>query len=171
MYAPTKAKTFLYNMARLLWGGVDEKFHLLYYAGRHETWDTTGWLGTRVQKCPLDLWIYQEIVHEVRPDLIIETGSAEGGSAAFLAAVCDLIDNGQIATVDVRILENRPRHPRVSYLTGSSTDPEIIDQLTGLAEGTESVMVILDSDHSKRHVLQELQAYSRLVTPGSYLIV
>lgn len=146
-----------------------DSFHRLYYDSA--VWKDTFWLGVRTQKCPLDLWIYQELVHELRPDLILETGTAHGGSALYLASVCDLLGRGEVVTVDITPVEGRPRHDRISYLTGSSTADEIADELEGWVAGREQVLVILDSDHARDHVLDELRIYSRFVTPGSYLVV
>jgi len=127
-------------------------------------------MGILTLKCPLDLWIYQEIIHEVRPDLIVECGTYRGGSALFLAGICDLVGHGEVVTIDVDPLPDRPSHPRLHYLTGSSVAPEILRAVADRA-GTGSVLVILDSDHSCSHVLEELHSYRRVVTPGSYLIV
>jgi cephalosporin hydroxylase len=145
-------------------------FHTLYYNNADQTLRRTRWLGNRVIKCPLDLWIYQEIIWDIRPGLIIETGSGRGGSAYFMACMCDLAGHGRIVTVDVRDVE-RPPHDRVTYLQGSSVEPAVLERMRAEAEGEDAVMVLLDSDHSKEHVLAELAEYARLVTPGSYLIV
>lgn len=150
--------------------GVTEAFHRLYYDTA--VWKDTYWLGVRTQKCPLDLWVYQEILHETRPDLVIETGTAHGGSALYLASVCDLLGRGEVVTVDIHPVDGRPEHDRVTYLTGSSTADEVVGEIERLvAGGPERVLVILDSDHSRDHVLDELRIYSRFVTPGSYLVV
>ncbi len=146
-------------------------FHELYYDSMETTWKDTRWLGVHAQKCPLDLWIYQEILHEVRPDLIVETGTAAGGSALYLASICDLLRGGEVVTIDVWKNPDVPRHPRITYLNGSSTDPDIVAQVVRTARGAGGALVILDSDHSKEHVLAELRAYAGLVSPGSYLIV
>jgi cephalosporin hydroxylase len=127
-------------------------------------------LGAPAQKCPLDLWIYQEILFETRPGLIVETGTAAGGSALFLASICDLLGHGHVVTIDVAEGE-RPPHPRISYLHGSSTDPVIVAQVQRMAATADGVMVVLDSEHACEHVLAELEAYGPLVTPGCYLIV
>jgi cephalosporin hydroxylase len=148
-----------------------DQFHMLYYSGREQTWGNTFWLGQTVLKCPLDLWSYQEILHEVQPELIIETGTYQGGSALFLASICDLLDQGEVLTIDVDRREGRPRHPRITYLTGSSTSSKILRQVRQRASGKSTVLVILDSGHGKDHVLSELHAYAPLVTPGSYLVV
>lgn len=149
--------------------GVTEAFHRLYYDTA--VWKDTYWLGVRTQKCPLDLWIYQEILHETRPDLILETGTAHGGSALYLASVCDLLGRGEVVTVDIYPIEGRPEHDRITYITGSSTADEVVAEVERLVTGHERVLVILDSDHSRDHVLDELRIYSRFVTPDSYLVV
>jgi len=148
---------------------VSDLFHRMYYGLPQRTWKSTSWLGTRIWKCPLDMWIYQELITRVRPDVILETGTNAGGSAHFLATICDQLGSGRIVTVDIETLPNRPQHERITYLEGSSTAPEIVARMAQEASGT--VMVILDSDHSRAHVLEELKAYAPLVTPGSYLIV
>jgi cephalosporin hydroxylase len=142
-------------------------FHELYY---HKSRLVTSWLGVRILKCPLDLWMFQDILHRTEPDLIIETGTARGGSSYFMACMCDLLGKGRIVTVDVRDVE-RPSHPRITYLHGSSVDPAILDQVRAMIEPGERVMVALDSDHSEEHVYAELQEYPQLVTKGNYLIV
>lgn len=146
-------------------------FHELYYESMDDTWKNTYWLGVRTAKCPLDLWIYQEILWETRPDLIIECGTAFGGSALFLASLLDRFDAGLVCTVDVEDIPDRPAHPRIQYLLGSSTDPEVVSQVKVIAASAQRVMVLLDSDHRCDHVARELELYSGLVTPGCYLIV
>jgi cephalosporin hydroxylase len=147
-----------------------ERFHRRWYRGP-DTWESNSWLGVKTLKCPLDLWIYQEILFRTRPDLIVETGTARGGSAYYLASICDLIGAGRIVTIDVGVSTLRPEHPRVTYLTGSSTEPGIVETVRGMVGPGERVMVLLDSDHSKQHVLGELRAYAPLVTEGNYLVV
>lgn len=153
---------------------VIDRFHELYYGAgfEHEgTWWKTTWLGITIWKCPLDVWLYQEIIFRLRPDLIIETGTAHGGSASYLGTICDLVDNGQIVSVDLSPQPDLPAHPRVRYITASSTDPTVVSELAELARAAGTVLVILDSDHSKSHVADELAAYAPLVTVGSYVIV
>ena len=77
---------------------ITRYFHRLYYGMRARTWLDTHWLGTPLLKCPLDLWIYQELLHEIRPHLIVETGTRYGGSAAYLASLCDLLDHGRASS-------------------------------------------------------------------------
>ena len=110
---------------------VVDAFHRLYYDRHETTWTSTSWLGTTVLKCPLDLWNYQEILVETRPDLIIETGTHLGGSALYMAGICDLIGSGRIVTVDVEDRPGRPVHGRITYLEGSSTSDEVSTAVTG----------------------------------------
>lgn len=150
---------------------ITDRFHKLYYYNEKRTWSNTFWQGTPVLKCPLDLWIYQELIYEIKPDLIIECGTNSGGSALFLASMCDLVDNGKIVSIDIEVLPGRPEHSRITYLTGSSTSQEIVNKVKEFAGNEGRILVILDSDHSKEHVLNELTIYSKLVTKNSYLIV
>lgn len=159
-----------FNMVR---PSIVRRFHKLYYRGSEHgiTWGDTRWLNTEVLKCPLDLWLYQEIICQVRPDLIVETGTYKGGSALFLASLCDLLHHGEIVTVDRTLHEGLPEHKRITYITGSSIDDDIVSRIREMTAGATTVMVILDSAHQKAHVEAELRLYSPLVTPGSYLIV
>jgi len=151
---------------------VDE-FHRIYYdrwEGRQPTLDLV-WLGTRAVKCPFDLWVYQEILVETRPDFIFESGTRFGGTSLFLASILDLLGGpGRVLTLDIDPTAKRPVHPRIDYMIGSSLDPEVIASIHAAAAGHRS-MVILDSDHVEPHVSAELQAYHDLVSPGCYLIV
>ncbi len=147
---------------------IIRQFHKIYYGFKPKVWENTYWLGHQVLKCPLDLWIYQEIIFELRPDIIIECGTCHGGGALFLASCCDLINNGKVISIDTQP-QARPEHKRITYLHGSSTSQEIVNHLQGLLTG--KVLVDLDSSHTKEHVLQELNIYSKMVTPGSYIIV
>ncbi len=146
-------------------------FHELYYNSSAQTWGNTFWLGVPAQKCPLDLWVYQEIIYGLRPDIIIETGTADGGSVLFLASICDLLNNGRVITIDIEKKERRPQHKRITYLLGSSTSKEIVDKIRKQINDKDKILVILDSDHSKEHVLNELKIYSNFVSKGSHIIV
>ena len=152
---------------------IVERFHNLYYEQSRQTWQNTYWMGTRVMKAPSDLWVYQEIIHETKPDLVLETGTALGGSALYLANLFDVVGKGRVVTVDLEEREGNPvpSHGRIRYLYGSSVEPRILEQTREAASGAKTVLVILDSDHSKDHVLDELRAYAPLVSEGSYLIV
>jgi cephalosporin hydroxylase len=152
-----------------------DSFHELYYGSAERTWKDTYWMGVRAAKCPMDMWVYQEILWQTRPDLIIECGTAWGGSALFYASIFDLLGTGgEIITIDIAgddQIPDRPTHPRIAYLTGSSTDADIVGRLRERAASVDRVMVVLDSDHSYAHVAAEIAAYSSLVTPGCYLVV
>lgn len=154
--------------------GTITDFHRLYYDAHllGGTWFDTYWLGTRVQKCPLDLWIYQEMIVALKPELIVETGTAQGGSALFLATMCDAIGHGEVLTVDIVDEAQQVSHPRLQKLIGSSVQPAIIETVAGRVEATSGhVLVILDSDHAREHVARELELYAGFVTVGSYLVV
>lgn len=134
-------------------------------------WRQVHWRGVRVLKCPLDLWVYQEIIHDTRPDLIIECGTANGGSAVYMADMCALFGGGEVVTIDIKPREQMPTHERVTFLRGSSLDESVLEEVASRAAKAERVMVVLDSLHERDHVLGELRAYWSLVTPGCYLIV
>jgi cephalosporin hydroxylase len=148
-------------------------FHLLFYGavGYTQSWKKRTWLGIPILKNPLDLWILQEIFWKVKPDFIIETGTFMGGSAYYMASLCDQIKHGQILTIDSQPQNLLPEHERITYLTGSSTSDKIISQVKEKVSGASSILVILDSNHQREHVLTELRLYHTLVTIGSYLIV
>jgi cephalosporin hydroxylase len=139
---------------------------------RSDAWTQAHWLGAQALKNPLDLWVYQEIVFETRPELIVETGTYRGGSALYLASLCDLVGTGEVVSIDVEPLrDDYPVHRRLTYLGGrSSTDPEVVGEVRDRAAG-RPLLVILDSDHSQRHVAAELAAYAPLVPVGCYVIV
>ena len=139
-----------------------------YYASH--VWKRTTWLGVPLLKYPTDLWSLQEILAEVRPDFVIETGTFHGGSALFLATTMDALGKNTVITIDVERQKNLPFHPRISYVTGSSVDRATLEVVKAWTTG-ERVLVVLDSDHSYEHVSAELRAYAPLVTPGSYLVV
>ena len=131
----------------------------------------TSWLGVPTWKEPTDLWVYQHILVELKPDLVIETGTLYGGSALYLASLCELIGAGRVISVDIQHPRSLPQHARLEYILGSSTAPEVGARIRAEAARANTVMVILDSDHNYEHVLDELRLYSTMVTPGSYLIV
>jgi cephalosporin hydroxylase len=145
-------------------------FHRAYYEAS-DVWQDSSWLGIAALKTPQDLWVYQEILVETRPDVIIETGTFRGGSALYLATVCDAIDRGRVISVDLNARDDLPKHPRIDYLVGSSTSEEIVAEVRSRIAADERAMVFLDSDHSRDHVLAELRAYGPLVGEGCYLVV
>jgi cephalosporin hydroxylase len=150
-----------------------DRFLKLYYNARYSnlTWGNTLWRGVPTLRCPLDLWLYQEIIHDARPDLIVETGTASGGGALYLASLCELIQHGQVVSIDLRHPPTLPKHPRLAYLTGSSIAADVVCNVQARCKNAKQVLVILDSDHTMPHVLAELRAYAPLVPVGGYLIV
>jgi cephalosporin hydroxylase len=169
------------------WDVTTRAFHDQYY--RSNVWRHTFWQGTPVLKCPLDLWIYQEVVARLRPALIVECGTWAGGSALFLAHMLDIVGEGRVITIDVlnageveaHYMQNAPRddvafrirpaHPRIDYVLGSSTDPAVVGKVAAALPNQGPVMVIADSDHSLEHAFAELTEYHKFVTPGSYFIM
>ena len=139
--------------------------------GATQNFGTVTWLGHPIWQNVLDLWTIQEVLATVRPDLLIECGTNHGGAAFFYAHLFDLMGKGEVVSIDVERMHDR-RHPRVTFLVGSSTSAEILAQVrTAVQRAGGPVFVILDSDHRQAHVAQELEAYAPLVTPGSYLLV
>jgi len=153
-----------------------DRFHLLYTKKIKQTIDNTYWMGVRSMKTPFDLWIFQEIIYDTKPDLIIETGTNEGGTSLFLANICDLLKNGEIITIDIASTKNQPSHNRIHYLQGDATSDDTIQKIKKLMDEinqkqNRKVMVILDDAHDKKHVLKEMEIYGKFVTIGQYLIV
>ncbi len=152
---------------------VVDAFHKLYYDSTrfNKGFEDTYWLGTKILKCPLDLWIYQELISRVKPDVIVETGTMYGGSALYMASLCEMLGKGKIVTVDIDNKPVRPKHKRITYIHGSSTDEKIVEQVKSHIGKNDTVLVILDSDHTRDHVFKEMQMYNSLVTKNSYMIV
>ncbi len=150
---------------------IRDQFHRLYYHVSKRTWKDTWYRGVRTYKCPTDMWIYMELIDELMPGLVIETGTFRGGSALYIADRLETIGAGNVVTVDVNEPPKPPQHPRLTYFTGSSTDPAIVAEIAAMIPQGSPVLVILDSDHSRDHVYAELEAYAPLVPIGSYLIV
>jgi cephalosporin hydroxylase len=163
-------------VALSMWNLIGEKqrvldsFHQVVFDS--QVWySNTKWLGIAISKNPADLWTYQELITETRPDVLIEAGTSLGGSALYFASLFDLLGHGRVVTIDIHDTPNRPPHPRITYLIGSSTSDAIAQAVRSLVRRGEKVMVSLDSDHRKPHVLNELRLYSGLVSPGCYLVV
>jgi cephalosporin hydroxylase len=164
------AYRFRHSLVRLISEPVKLLFHYFYY--RNSTWGSTHWMGVPLLKLPLDLWRYHDILWETRPDVIIETGTNKGGSALYMAQLCDIIGKGRIVTVDIaHPPQGLPQHQRITYVLGSSTDRQTFDVITSHVTSGEKVMVILDSDHARDHVVRELELYAPLVSEGCYLVV
>ena len=138
---------------------------------------TFTWMGRPVVQLPEDLVRLQELIVRLRPDVILETGVAHGGGLAFYASMCKVLGHGRVIGVDVEIrphnrkaIEAHPLFPSITLIEGSSVDPEIVQQVKALIEPGETVLVMLDSNHTKAHVAAELRAYAPLVKPGFYIV-
>lgn len=131
------------------------------------------WFGRTIWKNPLDCWVYQEILHETRPEVIVEIGVAHGGSALYLAHLLDLMggDYGIVVGIDIDLSKAADlTHPRIRLIQGDCLDSSTFNQVAQAARNRKT-MVIADCDHSKEHVLRELRTYSPLVSVGCYYIV
>jgi cephalosporin hydroxylase len=153
---------------------VVEAYHELYY--RKRLWDRTAWMGAPCLKSPHDVWVYQEILFETRPTLIVETGTAWGGSAHYLGCVLDAMHasdghEGRVVSIDTLARTGEIDHPRVTKIKASSTDGGTVARVRAMIGGHDRVMIILDSLHNRDHVLAELVAYGPMVTEGCYAVV
>jgi len=142
----------------------------LIYHQREIVADQVTWMGTPILKNPFDAWIYQEIINEVQPDIIIEIGSRYGGSTKYLTNLLDILDKGMVISIDIDRSEYNLSHKRVKVLTGNSSDPEIISGVADLCRD-RTVLVIQDGDHSRNQALEDLDNYSKLVSLNSYFIL
>jgi cephalosporin hydroxylase len=145
-------------------------------------WDTKyvysfAWLGRPIIQLPEDMFRVQEVIYRIKPDVIIETGVAHGGSLVFYASLCKAMERGRVIGIDVEIrphnrsaIEAHELFPYVTLIEGSSTDAAIVRQVESQIRPDETVFVMLDSNHTKQHVLDELQAYAPMVTLGSYVV-
>ena len=148
---------------------VIKAFNQLYFNSKVAD-NNTFWFGRPVLKTPFDLWVFQEIIYQVKPDVIVETGTHKGGSGLFFASICDLLNKGRIISVDIKNWGELPRHKRITYLMGSAISPMIVEKIEKMIKPGEKVIVFLDDDHTAAHVLQELKTYGKFVTKGSYMI-
>jgi cephalosporin hydroxylase len=135
------------------------------------------WLGRPIIQLPDDMLRIQEAIYQVQPDVIIETGIAHGGSLIFYSSICELLGKGRVIGLDIEIrqhnraaIEAHPMASRITMIEGSSTDPDVVDQVRKLIGPDDTVMLILDSNHSRDHVAAELECYADFVTPGSYIL-
>jgi len=147
-------------------------------ADRHRYTYLWSWMGVPIIQMPPDIVATQEVIWATRPDVIIETGVARGGSVIFYASMLTLIGKGKVVGVDIDIrahnrdtIERHPMASRIALIEGSSSEADTIERIKAEVPAGAAVMLVLDSDHSKNHVLAELRALSALVTEGQFLIV
>ncbi len=167
-----RAATSLVFGTRFGRGIVTDAFHSLYY--RSKNWSQNRFLGFPIYQCPFDLQLYEEVVFDLQPPLVIQTGVAQGGSILYFARLLDLISapsDAPVIGVDIELTDTakKLKHPRIHLIEGSSTDPAVIDQIKRTVQDRKG-LVVLDSDHSKSHVLNEMNLYRNFVAVGSYLV-
>jgi cephalosporin hydroxylase len=145
-------------------------------------WDTKyvysfTWMGRPIIQLPDDMVRVQEVLYQVKPDLIIETGVAHGGSLIFYASLCKAMGKGRIVGIDIEIrphnrtaIEAHEMAPLITLVEGSSVDAGVVEQVRAHIGPGETTLVLLDSNHTKAHVLAELEAYGPMVTKGSYIV-
>lgn len=138
---------------------------------------TFSWMGRPIIQLPEDIIRVQEVTYQIKPDVIIETGVAHGGSLVFYASLCKAMGKGRVIGVDIEIrshnrknIESHELFPYITLIEGSSINPVIVQQVKSLIKAGETVMIFLDSNHTKQHVLAELEAYHGFVTSGSYIV-
>ena len=161
----------------------NEGFHLLSQLWLKSGWQhrfsyNFTWLGTPIIQLPEDILMLQELLYKIKPDVVVETGTAHGGTAIFYASILELLGNGHVISIDVEIrehnrlaIEAHPISKRITLIEGSSTDEKIANQVRQMVSAEDRVLVTLDSNHTYAHVRKELELYSLLVTPGSYVVV
>ncbi len=160
-----------------------EAFEIVSDAWLRVGWDNKyvysfTWLGRPLIQMPEDVLRIQEVIYAVGPDVIVETGVAHGGSLVLYASLCKALGRGRVVGVDIEIrphnrkaLEEHSLSSLITLIEGSSIDPEVVDRVRGAIGDGDVVVVILDSRHTREHVLAELAAYAPLVTRGSYVVV
>ncbi|MGH9025873.1 MAG: CmcI family methyltransferase [Acidimicrobiia bacterium] len=134
-------------------------------------WRETNWLGLRVANTPTDLLAYQELIEQVRPDWVIETGAGDGGRAWFLASICDLVAHGRVLSIDKRLSKDLPQHQRIDYLEGVAHDADVAGRVREMVGNQPHALVVLGSCGSRQTMIDEFEAYEALVRVGSYVVL
>lgn len=159
-----------------------ESFRIISHEWLRVAWNekypyTFTWLGRPIIQLPEDMIRVQEVIYRVKPDLIVETGVAHGGSLIYYASLCKVVGRGHVVGVDIEIrpanrraIEAHELCPLIELIEGSSTDKSIVSEVKSRVRLGESVLIFLDSNHSKKHVRDELEAYCELVNVGSYIV-
>ena len=159
-----------------------EAFELISQAWLRSGWDTKyvygfSWMGRPIIQLPEDMMRIQELIYELQPDVIVETGVAHGGSLIFYAGLCAAMGKGRVVGIDIEIrahnreaIEAHRLSPMITLVEGSSIAQEVVKQVKDQIGAAETVLVLLDSNHSRDHVAAELEAYGPLVSPGSYIV-
>jgi cephalosporin hydroxylase len=179
--------------ARLLWQEVDgartsvdlysdQAFEIISHQWLKIGWNqkypyTFSWMGRPIIQIPEDIIRVQEVIYRVKPDVLIETGVAHGGSLILYASLFKAMNRGRVIGIDIEIrphnrraIETHELFPLITLIEGSSVDPAIVAQVKEMIKPSDRVMIILDSNHTKSHVLSELELYHALITPGLYIV-
>jgi cephalosporin hydroxylase len=176
MFVEQNGETKEYNL------NTKEAFSYISEAWLRVGWNTKyvygfSWFGRPIIQLPEDIIRIQEIIYQLKPDKIIETGVAHGGSLVFYASLCKAMGKGNVIGIDIEIRSHNRKateeHELFEYITlveGSSTDSSIIEKVKSFVNPGEMVLVLLDSNHTKQHVLDELRMYSEMVSVGSYIV-
>jgi len=143
----------------------------ILYHQKNIVFEKCTWMGVRALKNPLDAWIYQEIIFETKPDIIIEIGSKEGGSTLYFAQLLELMKHGNIISIDIDRTNYHINHERITAITGNSSSTEVVEQVKSLCKSANSILVMHDGAHDKEQVLRDIHTYESLVTIGSYFII
>ena len=168
------------NIKKLSQNKKLKKLALNFYteSWKHKYSYNFDWLGRPIIQIPQDIVALQEIIWRVKPDLIIETGIAHGGSLIFYASLLELIGKGEVLGIDIDIREHNKKEiekhkmfKRIKMIEGSSVDETVVKQVKKIVKKHKKVMVCLDSLHTNNHVLRDLELYSQFVSKGSYLVV
>jgi len=162
--------------------GSPEAFQWISQAWLRSGWDgkyvySFSWMGRPIIQLPEDVLRIQEAIYEIEPDVVVETGVAHGGSLIFYASLFRSMGRGRVIGVDIEIrphnrsaIESHELSDLISLVEGSSIDPEVVSRVCTMIKPGEKVMVILDSNHSRDHVLKELEYYGKMVSTGSYIV-
>jgi cephalosporin hydroxylase len=156
---------------------ITNVFHCLFYANMsNHTGPQLKYNGVPIHKCPMDMFNYQQILFEQQPDFVIECGAYQGGSTLFFANILDLIGKGEVISIDIcqRKESWYPKvreHSRTILIEGSSTDTSVVEKVKDITKNSTSSFLILDSLHTKEHVLQEMLSYSDILCSEDYMIV
>ncbi len=152
------------TLTQEVFDAICDSYHqLLYSTAVHQR---TFWRGCPVLKLPSDLFLYQELIHLSKPDYLVETGTMFGGSALFFADIMEMEGHGEVITIDTNFRPDRPVHPRIRYISADSIDA--FSEVKSIVRG-KKVLISLDSDHQKNHVLEEMEVYAPLAT--EFLVV
>ncbi len=150
---------------------VVRAFQRIYHHAARRTWHDVWYRGTRLHIYPTDLWVYQELVEELKPSLVVQTDTYRGGTALFLADRLQIIGRGHVVTIDEEAAGNRPQHPRLSYLTGPPTAPDIVEEVRSRLDASSPALFLLGAGSTQEEVLAELQCYAPLAPAGSVVVV